>query len=121
LTNAFTRLGHRGERWLVFLAGHGERSPDRQANFDLSIWATQLNKRGFKTRTLNLSEMPRVPTTPRYSSSPAAHAAARGEVRAIEDYLAHGGDLLWLVEPGNAGQGLERSPSRSASNCNRAY
>ena len=56
LTNAFTRLGQRGERWIVFLGGHGERSPDRAANFDLSTWAKQLNLRGFKTRTLLLGD-----------------------------------------------------------------
>ncbi|MFQ5936988.1 MAG: Gldg family protein, partial [Acidiferrobacterales bacterium] len=45
ITNTLVRLGRRGERWLVFLDGHGERSPDRRANFDLSNWGKQLRKR----------------------------------------------------------------------------
>jgi ABC-type uncharacterized transport system involved in gliding motility auxiliary subunit len=108
LTNAFTRLGHRGERWLVFLSGHGERSPDRQANFDLSLWADQLRRRGFKTRALALGEHPRIPqnTTALVIAGPRARLL-RGEVGEIEKYLERGGNLLWLADPGPR-HGLER-------------
>lgn len=101
LTNAFTRLGHRGERWLVFLAGHGERSPDRQANFDLSTWSEQLGKRGFKTRSLALGETPKIPqnTTALVIAGPRTDLLA-GESNAIEEYVKRGGNLLWLVDPG---------------------
>ena len=101
LTNAFTRLGHRGERWLVFLTGHGERSPDRQANFDLSTWAGQLGKRGFKTRSLALGETPKIPenTTALVIAGPRTDLL-RGEVDAIDEYIKRGGNLLWLLDPG---------------------
>ena len=100
ITNALVRLGHHGERWLVFIGGHGERSPDTNANFDLSLWAEQLRKRGFATRVLNLAETPEIPENtaalviagPRVSLLP-------GEVRFIEKYLAGGGNLLWLGDP----------------------
>lgn len=100
LTNAFTRLGHRGERWLVFLSGHGERSPDRQANFDLSTWAAQLQKRGFKTRSLALGENPTIPenTTAIVIASPRTRLLA-GEVKAIQAYITRGGNVLWLTDP----------------------
>ncbi len=106
-TNALTRLGHRGERWIVFLSGHGERSPDRQANFDLSTWAGELHKRGFKTRALALTESPQIPANtailviagPRVRLLP-------GEVREIQKYLERGGNLLWLADPGPL-QGLD--------------
>ena len=100
-TNALTRLGHRGERWLVFLAGHGERSPDRQANFDLSLWATQLRARGFKVRALALAEHPQIPQNT--ATLVIAGARARllpGEVQEIRNYLERGGNLLWLADPG---------------------
>ena len=108
LTNAFTRLGHRGERWLVFVTGHGERSPEREANFDLSTWAAQLGKRGFKTRTLALAENPKIPenTTALVIAGPRTRLL-EGEVKAIEEYLNRGGNLLWLADPGPL-QGLER-------------
>ncbi|MHB1143028.1 MAG: GldG family protein [Sulfuricaulis sp.] len=100
-TNALTRLGHRGERWVVFLGGHGERSPDKQANFDLSTWAGQLQSRGFQTRTLSLGEHPRIPdnTTVLVIAGPRTRLLA-GEVREIRNYLDRGGNLLWLHDPG---------------------
>jgi ABC-type uncharacterized transport system involved in gliding motility auxiliary subunit len=107
LTNAFTRLGHRGERWLVFLSGHGERSPDKQANFDLTTWAAQLGKRGFKTRTITLGETAQIPqnTTALVIAGPRVRLF-KGEVKAIDSYLKRGGNLLWLADPGSL-QGLE--------------
>jgi len=101
ITNALTRLGHRGERWFVFLAGHGERSPERKANFDYSVWADELRKRGFKTRTQTLAELPKIPDNisalviagPRVKLLP-------GEVREILSYIERGGNLLWLHDPG---------------------
>jgi len=65
-TNTLARLGRGGERWVVFVTGHGERSPDRQANFDLSSWAGQLTKRGLKTRSIALGAIRRFRRTPRY-------------------------------------------------------
>jgi ABC-type uncharacterized transport system involved in gliding motility auxiliary subunit len=100
-TNVLTRLGHRGERWVILLSGHGERSPDGQANFDLSTWAMQLHKRGFKTRTLSLGEHPQIPqnTTVLVIAGPRTRLLA-GEVKEIKNYLDHGGNLLWLHDPG---------------------
>lgn len=108
VTNALTRLGRSGERWWVFITGHGERSANREANFDLSSWATQLRNRGLKTRSLSLSESGQVPE----NTTVLVIAGARanfllGEVRAIESYLKGGGNLLWLGEPG-ALYGLDR-------------
>ena len=107
LAQALTRLGHRGERWLVFLSSHGERSPDRQANFDLSTWAAELRRRGFKTRTLALAEHPQIPrnTSALVIAGPRV-ALLPGEVGKIENFVTAGGNLLWLADPGPL-QGLE--------------
>lgn len=101
LTNGLTRLGHSGDRWLVFLSGHGDRSPDKQRNFDVSLWAEQLQKRGFKTRSLNLAETPAIPenTTALVLAGPQT-ALLKGEVKTIRKYLDKGGNLLWLADPG---------------------
>lgn len=106
-TNALTRLGHRHERWLMFLAGHGERSPEREANFDLSMWSAQLRKRGFKTRTLTLSDTTQIPQNAAalIIAGPRSRLLA-GEVKAIERYVDGGGNLLWLTDPGSL-HGLE--------------
>jgi ABC-type uncharacterized transport system involved in gliding motility auxiliary subunit len=100
-TNLLQRLGRRGERWLVFLSGHGERSPDRQANFDLSTWAKELRARGFKTREHSLAEHPQLPanTSVLIIAGPRSRLLA-GELKEIDAYVRRGGNLLWLHDPG---------------------
>lgn len=100
LSNGLTRLGHSGDRWLVFLSGHGDRSPDKQRNFDVSLWADQLKKRGFKARSLSLAETPAIPenTTALVIAGPQT-ALLKGEVEAIRKYVEKGGNLLWLADP----------------------
>jgi len=101
LTNALARLARGSERWLVFVSGHGERSPERQSNHDLSVWAGELAKRGIKTRGLALGGGMQIPQNtavlviagPRTKFLP-------GEVKKIEDYINRGGNLLWLADPG---------------------
>lgn len=112
LTNAFTRLGHREERWVVFLAGHGERSAERAANFDLSLWAQEMRKRGFRTRSLSLGDHPQLPqnTSVLVIAGPRTRLLP-GEVKEIERFLQQGGNLLWLHDPGPL-HGLQRLAER---------
>jgi len=100
ITNTFVRLGHAGERWLVFLGGHGERSPNGDANFDLSSWTAQLLKRGFAARVITLAENPQIPqnTTALVLAGPRIDLLP-GEIKIIEEYVAGGGNLLWLADP----------------------
>jgi len=100
-TNALTRLGHRGERWIVFLGGHGERSPDRPANFDLSTWGNEVRKRGFKTRVLTLARGTQIPgNTSMFVIAGPRTRLLPGEVKEIQRYVEHGGNLLWLADRG---------------------
>lgn len=101
VTNLLTQLGHRGEHWLVFLSGHGERSPDRPANFDLSDWAAHLRSRGFNLRALSLGDHPQIPqnTTVLVVAGPRVSLLS-GEAREIGNYIERGGNLLWLADPG---------------------
>ncbi len=106
LTNALARAGRSGQRSVVFLSGQGERSPDGDANFDLSTWVAQMNKRGLKTRSLTLGATGRIPkkTSVLVIASPTARFLP-GEVKEVEHYVRHGGNLLWLSDPGSR-QGL---------------
>jgi ABC-type uncharacterized transport system involved in gliding motility auxiliary subunit len=100
ITNTLHRLIRAQERSIVFIQGHGERSPERQANFDLSSFSQHLTKLGFKIDTLNLANTLHVPENvsvlilagPQASFLPA-------EVRLLEDYIKSGGNLLWLADP----------------------
>lgn len=101
ITNALIRLGQRRENWIVFLRGHGERSFDRPANFDISNWAAELRKRGFKTRAFSLGEHPQLPqnTAVLVIAGPRVRLLV-GETEHIANFVRGGGNLLWLTDPG---------------------
>ncbi|MBI3772371.1 MAG: GldG family protein [Gammaproteobacteria bacterium] len=101
ITNALQGLSRTGERWLVFLEGHGERSPFGAANHDLKAWADEVQRKGFKLKALNLANDPVIPdnTSVLVIAGPQVDYLP-GEVKLIEQYLRRGGNLLWLADPG---------------------
>jgi ABC-type uncharacterized transport system involved in gliding motility auxiliary subunit len=101
ITNALQGLSRTGERWLVFLEGHGERSPLGAANHDLKTWADEVQRKGFKLKALNLANDPVIPdnTSILVIAGPQVDYLP-GEVTLIEQYIRRGGNLLWLADPG---------------------
>ncbi len=103
ITNALSRLARGGERWAVFLAGHGERDPAGSTPQDLTAFARVLKDKGFHINTLNLAaqKAPAIPenTTVLVIASPRM-GLLPGEVKLIQDYVEKGGNLLWLHDPG---------------------
>lgn len=102
ISNALQRLLRSGERWIVFLEGHGERNPLGRANHDLGDWVRQIEAKGFKAQTLNLATHGQIPgnTTTLVIAGPQLDLLP-GEVTLIQRYLAQGGSLLWLGDPGS--------------------
>ena len=100
ITNALQRLSRSAERWLVFVEGHGERSPFGEANHGLQVWAQQLEAKGFRLQGLNLATAALVPdnTSVLVIAGPQVDYLP-GEVRLIEAYIARGGNVLWLADP----------------------
>lgn len=100
LTNSLQRLARSGERWLVFIEGHGERKPQGIANHDLGQWSQQLTSKGFRIQTHNLVQNPQLPDNTRVLvlASPQLNLLP-GEVALIQRYLDEGGNLLWLSDP----------------------
>lgn len=103
MTNALQRLARNADRFIVFLEGHGERSPRGRANHDLSDWTTQLESRGINTQTINLGVTQLIPdnASALVIASPQVDLLP-GESSIISDYLSKGGNLLWLSDPGEA-------------------
>lgn len=103
MTNALQRLARNADRFIVFLEGHGERSPRGRANHDLSDWTTQLESRGINTQTINLGVTQQIPSNASalIIASPQVNLLP-GEASIIGDYLAKDGNLLWLADPGEA-------------------
>jgi ABC-type uncharacterized transport system involved in gliding motility auxiliary subunit len=102
LTNALLQLANANERWISFLSGHGERTPDGIANFDLGQFGKDLARRKIKAQTLNLATLPAIPDNSALLalSAPAVPLLA-GELELIKRYIQQGGNLLILTDPGN--------------------
>jgi hypothetical protein len=99
-THAVQRLVRGTNRWLAFVAGHGERDPLGKANYDLGEWGRQLHARGFKFRSLNLGEINAIPanTSVLVIASPRVRLLT-GEIAVVLQYVHDGGNLLWLRDP----------------------
>ena len=102
LTNALLQLANTRERWVTFLSGHGERSPDGIANFDLGQFGKELDRRKIKVQTLNLVSMPDIPSNSNLLviSAPAAPLLP-AELDYIKNHILKGGNLLLLTDPDN--------------------
>lgn len=103
VTHAMQRLLRSGERFLVFLQGHGERNPFSEANHDYSLLASQLSEKGFNIQVLQLTESMGIPdnTDVLIMASPVVELLP-GELRMLEQYIETGGNLLWLADPEQA-------------------
>ncbi len=112
LTLAIQRLMRGQGRWIAFLSGHGERAGEGQANHDLGIFGKALETRGFEVGHLNLANARHIPD----NAALLVIAGPRtplldGEITLIGEYVAAGGDLLWLADPGSL-HGLESLAER---------
>ena len=108
LTNALERLARGGERIVAFVTGDGERRADGKANADLGTFMAQLEGRGMRAVPLSFAQVTAVPqhTDLVVLASPSL-ALPPGAVKALTDYVANGGNLLWLTEPSNDDLGLQ--------------
>ncbi len=101
LTNALLRLADSRERWVTFLTGHGERSPSGQANFDLGLFGSELEKRGIHAQEINLLQLAAIPDNSALLvlTEPAVEFLP-GELEIVSNYISTGGNTLLLTEPG---------------------
>ena len=101
ITNVLYGLSRAADRWVVFVEGHGERSPFGRANHDVQVWARELEGKGFNLKGLNLAETPSIPqnTSVLVIAGPQVDYLP-GEMAVIERFVANGGNLLWLTDPG---------------------
>lgn len=107
-TNTLARLARGGERMVAFVVGDGERNPAGKANADLGQFINTLEQRGLRALPLNFAQVGQVPqnTDLVVLASPLV-TVGQGAVRALLDYLAQGGNLLWLTEPDSRDLGLK--------------
>lgn len=101
LTQTLQRLSRPQDRQVAFLDGHGERKPQGVANHDWGAFGRELEKIGIQARPLDLSREAPIPADAAalVLASPQTPLAP-DELRAVLDYVRQGGNLLWLLEPG---------------------
>lgn len=101
LTQILQRLSRSHDRLMLFLDGHGERKPQGIANYDLGAFGHELAKTGIQTRLLNLIAEPHIPSGADglVIASPQTPLSS-DEIRTVLNYVQRGGNLLWLLEPG---------------------
>ncbi len=129
LTNALLQLANANERWVTFLVGHGERSPDGIANFDLGQFGKELARRKINAQTLNLATLPAIPgnSVLLVITAPAVPLLA-GEIDIIKHYIEQGGNLMLLTDPGKQQLavllnelGIEQLPGIIVDNSSKLY
>lgn len=102
LTQTLQRLSRSGDRVVVVLDGHGERKLQGVANHDLGAFGRELEKIGIQARPLHLDKESLMPAdvAALIIASPQTSLAPE-DMRAVLDYVRQGGNLLWLLEPGD--------------------
>jgi ABC-type uncharacterized transport system involved in gliding motility auxiliary subunit len=100
-SNALLRLSRARERIVAFLEGEAERQPLGKANADFGQFAATLAERGLRTVPLPLANTGKVPENADLVvvANPQVKLPA-AVVAELVDYVARGGNLLWLIEPG---------------------
>lgn len=101
ITGALQRLSYTGEKWVVFLEGHGERAVvEGQDQGAFTHFAAALKEKGLNFQALNLVKTPAIPdnTSVLVIASPKS-ALLEGEIKLIDAFVEKGGNLLWLADP----------------------
>ena len=100
VTQALQRLSFAEQRFVVFLQGHGERSLSETGAAGYSAFEQLLKENGFAAQALNLGTTPRVPDNAAVLVVAGPTTALQaGETKILLDYLAAGGNILWLSDP----------------------
>ena len=109
VSSTLLRLAHTKSQRVMYLSGHGERSLDGSANFDLGVpFGAKLKQNGYQLGALNLALAQEVPdnVSALVITQPQADLLP-GEVDKLLRYVDRGGNLLWLIDAEPL-HGLER-------------
>jgi len=99
LVDSLQQLSREGNRDIVFITGHDERSPTLTGNDDWLLMSERLANIGLVTREQSLVSEPYLSD----STDLVVIAAPKrpyfpGELASIDSYIQRGGNLLWLTE-----------------------
>jgi len=100
ISGALLRLSRSGTRKLVFIEGHGETSITDDGNTSYSKLATELGNKGFITATHHLLRAAIPQDTGTLVIASPSKPYLEGELEHIRQYIEQGGNLLWMMDPG---------------------
>ena len=101
ISNAILRLSRGTGLKVLVLAGHGERAARGRSNQDLGNFSNLLIRQGFTVKRFQIDPTEAIPTDNSVLIISAPHARLAGpEVVRLMAYVAEGGQLLWLGDPG---------------------
>ena len=98
--NVLIRLSRTSAAVVYWLDGHGERKLDGIANHEFGEFGRQLQLKGYKLSSLNLSIAQEVPRNAALLiiASPQSDLQ-EAEVAKLRRHVDAGGNLLWLIDP----------------------
>jgi len=100
LTNTLQRLARTEAHWVLFLEGHGERSPYGESSFDMTTWGQIMKAKGIHVKGYNLASNSAIPdNTSLLIIADPQQNLLHGEIQILLNYIEQGGNLLWLLEP----------------------
>lgn len=100
ISNALLRLNRRDNQQVVFLSGHGERDINGDDNRAYTTLKQQLTEMGFNLTKVNLLEKRLPDNTKLLVIAAPDNKYLAGEIKQLDNYINQGGNLLWLVDPG---------------------
>jgi len=102
LTGAIIRVSKDEKKRIVFLEGHGERATADRDKGGLSLMKAALENQGYDVGTLTLLQEPAVPAnTAVLVLAGSRRPVTKDEQDRIGRYVADGGRLLAMVDPGS--------------------
>jgi ABC-type uncharacterized transport system involved in gliding motility auxiliary subunit len=100
LSNAILKLSRQSLKTVYFISGHGERSFQKNANFDLSTISTILLRQGFTIKESTILDLPDlIKSTDLLVLAGPQSQLFSGEVDILIELLEQGLNFFWLLDP----------------------
>lgn len=100
ISAALQRLSFADQARIVFISGHGERDPLDQAQAGFSALADILGAKGLQLSRHSLATQALPERVDLLVLAAPRQGLLAGELQRLQTYLAEGGNLLWLTDPG---------------------
>jgi ABC-type uncharacterized transport system involved in gliding motility auxiliary subunit len=101
ISSSILRLSRTSVQKVIYLQGHGELSPTDNNNYSFSLLSEKLDSSGITSTTHTLLSSPLPEDISTLVIAGPTKPFIDGEIEHIKTYLSRGGNLLWLMDPGD--------------------